>query len=319
MSVPLILLFLVADIGIKKAGVSNRNRLLIALVFQTLLTVGIAWASYDLPAGLTPLGYLALGATASLFSMALVLLRWRKANVQKNDADHDMQSSMANKDIVAEGFDADPLKTADGEAGSSSAEPVSVQSDPLDAGEHLRLTAFTVLFPLLSSIAFYIGIIPVILLAYGYFMMRRTGDFMHIDVTVKYAKFFYDILFVLSIVGVFFILFLWLFGYVSWDLALLPVLLAAYFYGCLAAIMSWYYKPLGRHTDWVTVNGAFSRKQKGDEVPVASEASGTIAKRENLKQPSVADELAKWAKLRDDGVVSESEFEHARSQLLNEM
>ena len=42
----------------------------------------------------------------------------------------------------------------------------------------------------------------------------------------------------------------------------------------------------------------------------------TFIKGEKLKQYSVADELIKWAKLKEDGHISEEEFNEARKKLL---
>lgn len=42
-----------------------------------------------------------------------------------------------------------------------------------------------------------------------------------------------------------------------------------------------------------------------------------IVKSDNLKAYSVADELLKWAKLKEDGLVTEQQFEEARQKLLN--
>ena len=41
-----------------------------------------------------------------------------------------------------------------------------------------------------------------------------------------------------------------------------------------------------------------------------------IIKGEKLKQYSVADELIKWGKLKEDGHISEDEFNEAREKLL---
>ena len=41
-----------------------------------------------------------------------------------------------------------------------------------------------------------------------------------------------------------------------------------------------------------------------------------IIKSEKLKQYSVADELLKWAKLKEDGHITEEEFDEARKSLL---
>jgi hypothetical protein len=144
--------------------------------------------------------------------------------------------------------------------------------------------------------------------------------------TLRYAKLYFQILLALSFAAVFVLLIALVadieiftpFDQVGFFIVLF-LICSAFFYGCIAAIEHWYYAPLSRHSEWVTMNGAFSRKQKSGEVPVRSKTNDPIIQSENLKQLSVADELAKWAKLRDDGLVSEAEFEQARSKLLHKM
>lgn len=59
----------------------------------------------------------------------------------------------------------------------------------------------------------------------------------------------------------------------------------------------------------------FSIKPKSNTK--SSDASEVdIIKGEKLKQYSVADELIKWAKLKEDGHISECEFNEARAKLL---
>ena len=47
-----------------------------------------------------------------------------------------------------------------------------------------------------------------------------------------------------------------------------------------------------------------------------AETEMNIIKSEKLKQFSVADELSKWAKLKEDGHITEEEFDEARKSLL---
>jgi hypothetical protein len=337
-SIPCVLLFFVVDIGIKKSGLSVRNRLLIALVFQVLLTIGLAWANYDPTIGLTPIGYVATGITATLLSMALVVVRPSKASNKNKDAAKpevrgDLRSSAIDTDPTRSVIDGGPLRKPDGESGSNPAGSISMQSDPLDADEHLRLIAFLVICALVSWAAFFFGgFIPALLLAYGYVMMRTNSDFNHVDVTVKYAKLYFKILLGLSAAATALLFILALasaaeinsdlfadIGYVRWDFVLVPLLLFVIFYGCVAATEHWYYLPLKRHNEWVIAKGAFSRKPKDRDVRNRSATERSTSRDEKPKQFSVADELAKWAKLREDGLVSEKEFEEARSRLLNAM
>jgi hypothetical protein len=59
----------------------------------------------------------------------------------------------------------------------------------------------------------------------------------------------------------------------------------------------------------------FSIKPKSDDGS-KNQSEVNIIKGEKLKQYSVADELTKWAKLKEDGHISEDEFTEARTKLL---
>jgi hypothetical protein len=72
-------------------------------------------------------------------------------------------------------------------------------------------------------------------------------------------------------------------------------------------------EPLRSHQDWLTKEGFFAARS------VAATPAPTnidIIKGERLKSFSVADELLKWAKLLDDGLVSQEEFDEVRKKLL---
>lgn len=73
--------------------------------------------------------------------------------------------------------------------------------------------------------------------------------------------------------------------------------------------------PLTAHAEWIEINGIFATKPKsGKEANPHSEVD--IIKGEKLKQYSVADGLTKWAKLKENGRISEEEFNEARTKLL---
>ncbi len=65
----------------------------------------------------------------------------------------------------------------------------------------------------------------------------------------------------------------------------------------------------------MVVNGIFSSKAKSSifsHMPTGVD----IIKGEKQKQYSVADELLKWAKLKEDGHITDDEFNDARKKLL---
>ena len=65
-----------------------------------------------------------------------------------------------------------------------------------------------------------------------------------------------------------------------------------------------FFKPLEKHKNWVIKNGIFSD-------------STNIIGRNNRSSYSVADEILKWNKLLEKGLISKEEFERAREKLLN--
>jgi len=84
--------------------------------------------------------------------------------------------------------------------------------------------------------------------------------------------------------------------------------------------------PLGfylfvRLIGWI-VRGVLAIPSGWDERPhpkePEAEAEQNIIKSEKLKQFSVADELLKWAKLKEDGHITEEEFDKARKSLLKQ-
>ncbi|WP_212667422.1 SHOCT domain-containing protein [Neptunomonas phycophila] len=197
-----------------------------------------------------------------------------------------------------------------------------VTNQPLTSGDHSKIVIFILLF--LPSIFFGVGVIPAIFLIFGIFMMKKNEDFNHIETAVKVFR-GYTFL-ALLICGGFSIYFGFLHitteyteDMYSWEkyddefyeslfATSVPILY-------LVFISQLFFKPLSQHNEWVETNGIFSTKPKSEKnQSIQSEVD--IIKGEKLKQYSVADELTKWAKLKEDGHISEEEFNEARTKLL---
>ena len=73
--------------------------------------------------------------------------------------------------------------------------------------------------------------------------------------------------------------------------------------------------PLSKHARWVEKHGIFSNEEFSTQGDGDAEEV-EIIQGEILKHYSVADELSKWAKLKEDGHVSDEEFDRAREKLL---
>lgn len=201
-----------------------------------------------------------------------------------------------------------------------------LKSEPLSATDHLKIMIF---LPLLipSVFPYLLGIIPVLLLAFGYYMMKKNRDFSSLEVSVKTAKNYYKIVIFLSFLAAAF----GLFSYLNYDYDgsfsrayysdyfatfLIASLVATIAFAYILILKHLYFLPLQNHSEWVVANGTFSNKPK-KPTPDNSKASVDILQSEKLKPYSVADELLKWAKLKEDGLISEEEFNEARSKLLN--
>jgi hypothetical protein len=187
-----------------------------------------------------------------------------------------------------------------------------LQNQPLTSNDQAKLLFFSLL--LLASIIFLlVGLIPVIFLAFGIHMMKKNQDFSSIDTAVKYFKVYWQIaficncLFTLAAVG-----YDLSFRGNEWQLGFLYAVISGVY---IIAVKLLFYSPLKEHSEWVAINGIFSTKPKSDSKPnINSEMD--IIKGEKLKQYSVADELSKWAKLKEDGHISDEEFNEARVKLL---
>ena len=190
-----------------------------------------------------------------------------------------------------------------------------MQNQPLSSGDHSKIVIFILLF--LPSIGFFVGVIPAILLIFGIFMMKKNEDFNHIKTAVKICR---GYIFVGLLVSVGIIMYQghYLITHQKsmsfFNLAPLLILMSIPIL-YLVFLSKLFFNPLSRHKKWVEVNGIFSTKPKsGKDSNNQSEVN--IIKGEKLKQYSVADELIKWAKLKEGGHISDEEFNEARVKLL---
>ena len=184
-----------------------------------------------------------------------------------------------------------------------------MQNQPLSSGDHSKIVIFILLF--LPSIGFLVGVIPAILLIFGIFMMKKNEDFNHIKTAVKICRGYIFVCVLISFGMVIFGIYLSM-QYGFFDIGLI-IMSNSILY--LVFLSKLFFNPLSRHKKWVEVNGIFSTKPKsGKDSNNQSEVN--IIKGEKLKQYSVADELIKWARLKEDGHISDEEFNEARVKLL---
>lgn len=160
-------------------------------------------------------------------------------------------------------------------------------------------------------------------------MLKKNQTFSSIDSAVKIFKGYCWILFAIF-VGLSLYFFLSYNGsdFEDWNSVsdlishlredtLVSLILAVIALVYIIAVHFLFYKPLKNHSSWIEVNGIFSNKPKSTAKPNA-EPKIDIIKTDKSKQYSVADELSKWVKLKEDGHISEEEFNEARSKLLKQ-
>lgn len=186
----------------------------------------------------------------------------------------------------------------------------------MSSGDQGKLLIFSLLMA--PSIVFLFGVIPTIFLAFGIYMMKKNNEFSSIDTAVKNFKgYTWLALFGCALSSIY-----WGNKYFNteddWlydDEFIVSLTFTAIAFAYLIVVQVLFYSPLKKHSEWVAVNGIFSTK------PKSAKGSGRpsevdVIKSEKLKQYSVADELIKWAKLKEDGHISEAEFNEARAKLL---
>jgi len=191
-----------------------------------------------------------------------------------------------------------------------------MKNQPLNSSDQSKILIFSIL--LAPAVFFIVGMIPALFLAFGIFMMKKHEDFSHITTAVRNFRGYALLLLLGSI------LFAAYFATTlneedSWErhdeqfvVSLVAISICAVY---LIAVKILFLNPLANHDSWVETNGIFSNKARSARVPTNT-VEMDIIKGERLKQYSVADELLKWAKLKEDGHISEDEFNEARAKLL---
>lgn len=183
---------------------------------------------------------------------------------------------------------------------------------PLTNSDYSKLLFFV--FLLAPSLFYYfVGVIPAVYLAFGVFMMHKNKDFIFIDIAMKRYKFYcYALSAALAAYAT--AAMLGLTGEHKWRreeefltyifLALLPLV-------SIKVTNFLFYKPLFSHSEWVSVHGVFNTKKTMLTSQMKSSTDSGL-----VKSTSIASELEKLSKLKNDGHISEEEFIDAKNKIL---
>ena len=214
-----------------------------------------------------------------------------------------------------------------------------LRNQPLDGSDQGKLLIFSML--MVPSVVVLFGILPAIFLMFGIYMMKKNQDFSSIDAAVKNFRGYVWISLVVGLAVLFYWWDDWM-GCISEWKAIAPFQDPArhcdyrfqYFLNSLLApaipiiylfaVNNLFYSPLKRHSEWVAVNGIFSKKPKSTTKP-PTEPEVYVIKAEKLKTTkdkdiaaidSKADALLKWNDLLDKGAITQEEYDKAKRDLL---
>lgn len=192
---------------------------------------------------------------------------------------------------------------------------------PLASGDQAKIFVFALL--LLPTIFMLVGILPAIFIGFGIALLKKNQDFSAVETSIKLVLGYLCIcLVIISATALYNLAEPATTSYAARapgpdreEVVLVASILLAINIAYIVFVKALYLSPLRKHKEWVANNGIFSKVPR----PVRLSGSGSkmkIIKGENMRSYSVADELSKWAKLRDEGVISEQEFKEARSKIL---
>ncbi|MEQ8505147.1 MAG: SHOCT domain-containing protein [Rhodospirillales bacterium] len=207
-----------------------------------------------------------------------------------------------------------------------------MKDQPLTSSDSLKLLIFAVI-TIVTALAL-VGILPALFILFSIYMTSKTENFSHIDTMVKFLKTVFIIgISVISVYGIFGFIHFYSraheynpdiksysmgsvkFAWEYTDEIQLSIIVSMSLVLYVIALQCLFHAPLKRHSTWIEQNPIFFKRTKfAKRAPDDLELN--IIKGEKLKQYSVADELLKWAKLKDDGHISEAEFQEARQKLL---
>ncbi len=183
---------------------------------------------------------------------------------------------------------------------------------PLNSIEQFKVMIFC--FLLLLAIGVGVGVIPALLLTYGLYMMKRSRNFSHVEISVKVIKGYFLIvaaaLFITCVIGI------GSSGNITDPLEALLTLLVLVILLLVPILYiiftdKLFLAPLSRHKKWVEVNDIFSHEPKPTNDKYEQSDKGDAY----FPYP-IADELLKLAKLKEGGMITETEFSEAKSKIL---
>lgn len=133
-----------------------------------------------------------------------------------------------------------------------------MKNKPMTSNEHFKLFIFFLL--LIPTILLLVGIIPVLFLGFGIYMMKKNKDFSYIDTAVEIFKSYTWLVFVGLVV-----LTMCIFADLRYDEKLIMAGIAGIPYAYIIMVHYLFFAPMNAHREWVEVNGIFLTKPKSEK------------------------------------------------------
>lgn len=174
---------------------------------------------------------------------------------------------------------------------------------------------FFMFIQIVTCLLLFWGVLPTIFLFVAYLLSRRDKSLSMLNKAIVFAR-RYTLLSI--VIGISIILLNLLRVFTDGEIDMSPYLNNAFIgffiilvvgIPYLIVLKHFFYKPLSCHQAFVAENGIFGSSSR-------SQKELSILKTENMKSYSVADELLKWKELKDQGLVTEKEFEEMKRKIM---
>lgn len=169
---------------------------------------------------------------------------------------------------------------------------------------------------------FGLGLIPIILIVFGIYMMKKNNDFSHVETAIiNVNRYIYTCVAVAICVSLYYayeslvIDSSFSLGYGYGQMSAIAALVATIAGFYIVIIKKFFLLPLAAHAEWVEYNGIFSNKPRTASTKSKS-SSVSMIKKDKEVLLSDADELIKWIKFKEDGHISEQEFQSVKEKIL---
>jgi hypothetical protein len=210
----------------------------------------------------------------------------------------------------------------------------SMENQPLTSGQQTTVLIFILL--MIPAVLFAVGLIPAILLGWGVHMAKRNQDFSHIESAWIAVRWYLYLFAIASLITVLSVELSSYSPFGEWE-SIATLLIPATPFIALLFTREMFYSPLQEHHGWVIQHGIFTNQNTpGKKTGLQSrnffdtlfgrqrqrhntDVTTEQAVKTSASNESIADELKKWAELRDTNAISEDDYHQAKQSLLQRM